>query len=171
MQVVKKTFIILFVVWFTAVLFMPKRNFYYKVEHMLLPQDIKINEGTISEGLFSLQIDNAEIYVKGINLIHLKEASLFSLLFYSRIELQEIIVDDSLRSMVPGQLDEVVLSHVIWQPQMVSVSGHGAFGTFKGEVNLVQRQIHIDFAEVDKLGILKDQLKKGKRGWYYETSF
>jgi len=171
MQVVKKTFMILFIVWFTAVIFMPKRNLYYKVEQVLASQDVKINEGKIDEGLLGLQIDDAVIYIKGIDLIHLKEASFFSLLFYSRMALKEIVLDDSLGNMLPNQLDEVTLSYAVWMPKHISISGRGEFGSFDGNVDLVHRQIHIDFAETGKLGMLKRELKEGEKGWYYETSF
>jgi len=171
MQVVKKALMILFVVWFAFVLFMPKRNLYYKVEQELSLQGVKINEGSISEGLFTLEIDDAVIYIKGIDLVHIREISFFSLLFYSRIELKEIMLDGSLSSMAPTKLERAVLSHVIWSPEHVSVSGQGAFGAFEGDIDLTQRKVHLDFTEIAELGALKRQLKEGEKGLYYETSF
>jgi hypothetical protein len=171
MQVVKKALMILFVVWFTFVLFMPKRNIYYKFEQELVSQGIKINEGKIREGLFTFEIDDAVIYVKGIDLIHVKELSFFSLLFYSSIDLKEIVLDESLSSMAPTKLKEATLSHLIWSPGYVSISGKGDFGTFEGKIDLVQHKVHLDFTEITDLGVLKRQLKEGEKGLYYETSF
>ena len=171
MQVVKKVLMILFVVWFAFVLFMPKRELYYKVEQELTTQDIKINEGSLNEGLFTLNIDDAVIYVKGIDLIHIKHTSFFSLLFYSSMTLQEIVLDDSLKNMLPTRLDEATLSYVIWSPGHVKVTGKGSFGSFEGNIDLVQRQVHLDFTKLTESDILKRQLKKGERGLYYETSF
>jgi len=162
---------IFFIIWFAFVLFIPKQNLYYKLEQELAAQGIKINEGKISEGLFTLQIDEAVVYIKGIDLIHVKQASFFSLLFYSSIDLKGIVVDKSLSSMVPTNLEEVTLSHVIWSPRYVSVSGHGVFGAFEGTIDLAERKVHLDFTEITKLGVLKRQLKEGEKGWYYETSF
>ncbi|BAF70989.1 hypothetical protein [Sulfurovum sp. NBC37-1] len=171
MQVVKKALMILFAVWFAFVLFMPKRNLYYKVEQVLATQGVKINEGSITGGIFTLNIDEAVVYMKGIDLIHIKHASFFSLLFYSRVTLQGIVLDDSLKNMLPTKLAEAVFSHVIWHPGYVQVSGKGAFGAFEGDIDLAQRKVHLDFTELSKPGVLKHQLKKGEKGWYYETSF
>ncbi|AKF23996.1 hypothetical protein YH65_00145 [Sulfurovum lithotrophicum] len=171
MQVVKKTGMILFVIWFAFVLFMPKRNLYYKVEQELAMQGIKVNEGRLNEGLFTLNIDDAIVYVKGIDLIHIKHASFFSLFFYSSVTLEEIVVDDSLKSILPTRLDEARLSHAIWKPGHMEVAGKGAFGDFSGDVDLIQRKVHLDFMEINGTGIWKRQLRKGEKGWYYETSF
>ena len=171
MQVVKKAFMVLFVAWFAFVLFMPKRNLYYKVEQELATQGIKINEGSIREGFFSLDFDKAVIYIQGIDLIHVTHASFFSLLFYSSMTLQEVVLDDSLKNMVSTSLDDATLSHVIWNPAHVEVSGKGAFGIFKGDIDLLQHKVHLDFTGLSEHSILKRQLKKDEKGWYYETSF
>jgi hypothetical protein len=171
MQVVKKALMILFAVWFAFVLFMPKRNLYYKVEQELSSQGIKINEAKISEGMFTFDIDDAVVYIKGIDLIHVKQVSFFSLLFYSSISLENVVLDESLSSMAPTRLETATLSHVIWSPGHISVSGKGDFGTFEGDIDLVQRKVHLDFVEITELGVLKRQLKEGEKGLYYETSF
>ncbi|WP_153015040.1 hypothetical protein [Sulfurovum riftiae] len=162
---------ILFVVWFAFVLFMPKRNLYYKLEQELAVQGIKVNEGKISEGLFTLKIDEAVVYIKGIDLIHVKEVSFFSLIFYSSVDLKEVVLDESLSSIAPTKLADATLSHVIWSPGHVSVSGQGDFGAFEGDIDLVERKVHLDFTETAELGALKRQLKEDEKGWYYETSF
>jgi hypothetical protein len=73
--------------------------------------------------------------------------------------------------MAPTRLETATLSHVIWSPGHISVSGKGDFGKFEGDIDLVQRKVHLDFIESSKLGALKHQLKEGKKGLYYETSF
>ena len=171
MQVVKKTLMIFFVVWLAFVLFMPKRNLYYKLEQTLAAQDIKVNEGSLSEGLFTLDINDAVVYVKGIDLVHVRHASFFSLLFYSSATLEGVVLDDSLQNMLPTQLEEATLSRVVWNPAHVGVSGRGTFGAFEGDIDLAQRRAHLDFSELKEAGALKRQLKDGEKGWYCETSF
>ncbi len=171
MQVVKKAFMILFAVWFAFVLFMPKRNLYYKVEQELKKQGIVINEGHISEGLFSLTVDDATVFLKGIDLIHVKHASFFTLLFYSSLEIDKIALDDSLRSMMPTKIDEAHCSTWIFSPLHINIEGSGAFGKAKGQIDLATHKVHLDFTKTGTLGPLKHQLKEGKEGLYYETTF
>jgi len=162
---------VLFVLWLSLVLFMPKKHLYFKLEHLLDQQHVRINESKISEGLFTLKIEEASIYIRGIDLVHIRLSSFFSLLLYSRIAMKEITLDSSLEGMVPTHLDSIVFSHVLWSPQYLSVSGNGEFGAFQGVVDLVRHKVHLDFPEMKKPGVLKHQLKQGEKGWYYETSF
>jgi len=171
MQVVKKASMILFAVWLAFVLFMPKRNLYYKVEQALAAQGVRINEGSISEGLFTLNIDDAVVYVKGIDLIHIGHADFFSLLFYNRVTIEGIVADDSLKNMLPTRLEKAAFSHVVWNPSHVAIWGKGDFGTFEGDIDLSARKVHLDFADLNGTGVIKRQLREGEKGWYYETSF
>jgi hypothetical protein len=171
MQVVKKVFLILAVIWFAFVVFMPKRHFYYQIEQILSAEDIKINEGKIGEGLFTLSVEDAVVYIKGIDLIHIKRADFFSLLFYSSITLEEVQIDQSLANMTPTRFRHITLSHFIWTPEHVTVSGKGEFGAFEGDIDVIQRKVHLDFTETGELDVLKRQLKKGEKGLYYERSF
>ena len=109
MQMVKKIAIVLFVLWFAILLFMPKQELYYKLEKELAQNDIKINENYIEEGLFSLTLQEATLYFKGINLGKVKKIRFFSLLFYTKVELQDLLLDDSLKSMIPTKIDELTL--------------------------------------------------------------
>jgi len=171
MQMVKKIFLVLFVVWFAFTVFMPKRNLYYQAERMLASEGIKINEKMIREGFFTFSIDDAVIYVEGIDLIHVESAQVTSLLFYTHVTVKNVQMDKSLASIVPTSLRNVTLSHTLFSPKQITVSGEGEFGIFHGTVDLVSHRIHLDFPETDKLGMLKRQLKKGEKGFYYEKSF
>jgi len=171
MQVVKKTVLILFVIGFAFIVCMPKRHFYYQAEQILASEGIKINEKRIDEGFFTLTIEDAIVYVQGIDLIHIASAQLTSLLFYTDIVLKDVQLDDSLASMAPTSLRSITLKHTLFSPKEVAISGEGDFGVFQGNIDIASRTIHIDFEETAQLGALKRQLKKGEKGFYYEKSF
>ena len=171
MQMVKKILLILVAAWVAFILFMPKQNLYFKLEERLDKEDIHINETHIKEGLFNLKIDDASIYIKGINLIQIKNSTFFSLLFYSQVQLEEIRVDQSLSSMIPHKIQKILLTYTIISPQHLSLSGEGEFGRCKGDIDLVKHTIHLDFTELNTTKSLKSYLKKGEEGWYYETTF
>jgi len=171
MQMVKRTFIILLIVWLSLVIFMPQRHFYYQLEHELAKQNVEINENKIKEGFFSLSIEGMKVYIKGIDLVHIKEVSFSTLLFSSNIKMKKIELDNSLADMIPTKLDAVSFSHFIWKPYEVKVLGEGDFGTFRGVINMNERKIHLDITEIIDLGVLKSQLKEGEEGLYYERSF
>jgi hypothetical protein len=168
---VKKILIAFFVLWFALLLFMPKQELYYKLEQTLEKEGIKINEGSIEEGIFSLTLKNADLYVKGIKVATVEKATLFTLLFYTRVELNELLLDDSLKSMAPQHTQNATLSHTLLSPVQLAIHAEGSFGVVAGEANVQERKVHVDFVEEKEIGMIKQLLKKGESGWYYETSF
>ena len=171
MQMVKKSLIVLMVAWFAILLFMPKQELYFKIEEELAKHEIELNEKKIHEGLFSLTLEEITVYFKGINVATIQEVDFCTLLFYSSIELQRLHVDDSLKSMVPQETKEALLSHSILAPLEVSVEASGSFGEMEGTIDLSARTVRLDFNESKNIEMLKPQLKKDEKGWVYETSF
>ena len=171
MQMVKNIFIALCIIWFALLVFMPKRELYYKLEKELAKQEIIISGEKIEEGLFSLTLKEPSVYLKGIKIATIKEISLFTLLFYTKIELETLLPDDSLKAMVPQQTEYIVLSHSLLSPLQVLIDAQGLFGTVNGYADLKERKLTIDFIEAKEIGMIKSRLKKDEKGWHYERSF
>ena len=171
MQVVKKSIGILFAVWFTLLLFMPKEEMYYSVEKMLAAQDITLNEKSIDEGIFSLTLKDVTVYVKGIALVNIDEIDFYTLLFYNTLHIDNLVVDEVLHSKVPTKTKKAVFTYHIFAPLTVSMDANGSFGYAKGSIHLVKKKLHIDFVKAKEIEMIKPYLKKGNKGWFYEKSF
>jgi len=171
MQMVKKIFILLAVLWFALLWLMPKQEMYYKLEKVLAEDGIKINEKSIEEGWFSLTLHESDIYAKGIKLATAQKVSICTLLFYSSVEVENLVLDDSLKAMAPTHTDKATLTHAIWNPLHVSVEGQGSFGGLDGDVALADKTVRLDFNETKGVQMFKPKLKQDEKGWYYETSF
>jgi len=171
MQMVKKGLLVLLVTWLALVILMPKKEIFYKLEETLDRYEIRLNEEKKSEGLFSLTLKGVTVYVKGINVATIEEIDLFTLLFYSKIELRKLLVDDSLKTMIPQETTSAVLRHSILSPLDATVSANGSFGSLQGAIDLNERTVHLDFNESKNIQMLKPALKKSEKGWVYETSF
>lgn len=171
MSMVKQLLFLCVIIWFGLVILMPKQELYYKLEEALLTQEIALNEEKIEEGFFGLSLKNVSVYAKGIYVARIEEVNLFTLLFYSSAEITGLRVDDALKTMVPQETQKAVLGHSVFSPFSVSVEAVGSFGTMTGDIDLNERKIHLDFNESKNIEMLKPQLKKGEKGWIYETSF
>lgn len=168
---VKKVLFVLTVSWLAILVLMPKEELYYKLEEVLDKYEVRLNEAQGSEGFFSLNLKQVDVYVKDIKVATIEEVSLFSLLFYSSVEVRSLRVDDSLKNIVPEETEIAFLRHSILSPWKVSVEASGSFGALSGEIDLSAREVHLDFNESKKLQMLKPVLKKSEKGWIYETSF
>lgn len=171
MQMVKKSVLVLVAIWLALVILMPKQEIYYKLEEALDSYEIRLNEEKKSEGFFSLNLKGVSVYVKGINVATIEELNLFTLLFYSSVELRSLLVDDSLKTMIPQETTSAVLRHSILSPLDASVSASGSFGSLTGNIDLNERRVHLDFNESENIQMLKPAVKKSEKGWVYETSF
>ena len=171
MQMVKKIFITLAVIWFALLVLMPKQELYYKLEKELAKNGIKINEKSINEGLFSLTLNEADVFAKGIKLASVEKVKFFTLLFYTRVTLDKLQLDDSLKNIAPTQTEHATVAHAVWNPLNISVEAQGSFGSLNGAVALADKTLRLDFNESKGIEMLKPKLKKDEKGWYYETSF
>ena len=171
MQMVKRAFIVFIVSWMAIIVLMPKREFYYKLEEELAKHEIILNEESIDEGFFSLDLNKVDIYFKGIKVATVNEAKLSTFIFYSSIWLRTLEVDDSLKSMVPSNIDEATAMHSVISPFKVLIEASGSFGGMSGAVDLREHKIRLDFNESKNIEMLKPRLRKEEKGWVYETSF
>ena len=171
MQMVKKILIMIGLVWLALLVFMPKQELYYKLEEILEKQSIVINEKQKDEGLFSLTLHQVDVYVKGIKLATIEKVDFFTLLFYSSVTCEDVILDDSLKMMVPTQITTVKATHNILFPLNINLNAQGPFGNAEGSVDLSNRSVRLDFNESKGIEMLKPSLKQDEKGWYYETSF
>ena len=171
MQVVKKIIFVFFLVWLGFVAFMPKVSLYNTLQERLAKKDIKINEERIEEGVFSLTLTGVEVYVKGINLVHIDKIDLFTLLFYTRIEIKNMLVDEVLHRSVPEQITTLMATHTLMSPDGIGVEASGSFGVAKGEIKLKEKKAHLELIEVGKIEKIKKKKKKNKKGWFYEKHF
>ena len=171
MQMVKKGVLIFLAIWFSVLLFMPKTELYYTFEKTLANQDIKLNEKSIDEGLFSLTLKDVTIYVKGIALANIEELDFFTVLFYSSLDVVNLQVDEALHSKVPALTKEASFTHNLLSPLTLSVDANGSFGTIEGEIKMLNKEVRIDFVKVGDMSMIQSYLTKDEKGWFYEKSF
>ena len=171
MQMVKKTAAVMLFIWFAMILFMPKGQIYFSLERELSKNDIVLNEESRSEGIFSLRLQNVTVYVKGIPLATIDEVDIFTLLFFTSIHFESFVIDETLQTMIPTNIEHLHITQTIFMPLDLSIEAEGSFGKASGNINLGKRVLHIGFDDIQTVEMLKPQLKQGEEGWYYETSF
>jgi len=171
MQMVKKILIMIGLVWLAFLVLMPKQELYYKLEEILEKQSIVINEKQKDEGLFSLSLYQVDVYVKGIKLATIEKVDFFTLLLYSSVTCENVMLDDSLKTMLPTEITTVKATHSILSPLNINLYAEGSFGNVEGFVHLNDRSVRLDFNESKGIEMLKPNLKQDEKGWYYETSF
>lgn len=153
-------------------LFAPKQELYYLIEKSLKENDIVISNETIKDTWFGLNISDADIYVKGINIAHAADVQLNLFFLYNTLTIKSIHMDASLHNLAPKAIDAVKASYSIINPRKVELKGSGSFGTMTGSVFLLEKKIKLRFPVAKDIKTFKKFLKKDKQGeWYYETNY
>lgn len=171
MQMVKKILFAALVTWFALLALMPKTVLYYKLEEELETKGIKIAEGELKEGIFSLRIKDVQVYVKGVKIADIRQMHFFTLFFFSSLQGQRVSLDASLKRLAPQHIEQLAVTHSIFMPATLSVRAKGDFGQIEGKAGLKERKVHLRFVEAEEINHFRSKLKKDEKGWYYETSF
>ena len=167
---VKKILVVFVVALLSLALFAPKRELYYLLEDKLAKEGIIIHDEEIKDGLISLTLNHPKIYYKGLLVADITKIKLWTIFFYSRVAIGHIKIDNSLDKFVPSPITKVQIAHSLINPQNLSLLIIGNFENVTGELSLVDNLIHIDITDKKLVDKFKSQLKKGDKGWYYETS-
>ena len=167
MQMVKKIFFTLFLLWISFIVFMPKQEIYFGLEKELAKQGIEINEGMIEEGVFDLVLNDVTVYVEGVKVATVKRISFFTVLWYSKVKIEEMHTDKGLKSIISVYMEKTVLFHSVMNPLHVYFKARGDIGELKGDISLSDHKARIEFMKEKNTDILKRFLKEDEAGWYY----
>lgn len=150
--------------------FVPKLSIYYLVEQEIQKYGIVIDNEEVIDNGFSLSIQNAEINVKSINSASIKNVNIKIFGVYNNVLLQNIKLSSVAASMVPTDIEEVEITHSLFNPLHISAVANGGFGELEVDFDLLDMTLHLELLASKKMlssyrGILRN-LKKNKEGVY-----
>lgn len=160
---------------FALFIFLPKQNIYNLAEKELSKKGIIVSGEIVREKSFGLRLRGAEVYFEGINTAFLRKLNLDSYLFYSKVELYDLRVSKSFTNILPSKVSNVFLEHSVLNPAIIKINADGDFGSFEGEVQILNRKI---LGELKPSNIMKsryrnilNQFKLVEGKYQYEYKF
>ena len=169
MQMVKNSLILIVLLLLALVVFMPKKELYYQLEKQLEAQNIVISGETLNEGLVSLTVEHPVFYLGGAQIATAKQITLWSLLLYTKAEIEEMQIAEGLPTAL--SLQQAIATHSVIAPLQVKIEAESSLGGIAGEVLLQERSLHLELADMQENRAFTKYLKKGEKGWYYESQF
>ena len=174
MQMVKKiisailgSFIILFVI----IIFAPKNELYYKLEKELEKNGIVISDEKFSDTILGIKIEDANIYVKGVNVAHIKSIDLDIFFLYNRLTIDSVTTDRSIQNFVPKSINHAEAIFSILKPYKISIDANGSFGEIVGGFYINMNKIFIRVPKPKDISAFRGFLKRDAKGLYYEKFF
>jgi len=172
MQMVKRIiggfFLLILFLW----LFAPKQELYYLLEKSLKKNDIIISNERLKDTWFGLNIENADIYVKGAKMAHVDELKFNIFFFYNTLMLKGVTTNEAMHNVAPKVIDESLVKYSILNPLHIELNGLGSFGTMEGKVALLNKEVKVLFPVAKDIKAFRKFLKKDETGvWQYETTY
>jgi len=157
-----------------VVLFMPKINLLYTLEGLLKKEHIEIREDTLKDRWIDLKLENALVLYDGVESLVAKELTISPWLFYNSIKAYEVEPSSTLKGMLNIKADSVSITHSLLSYKKASIEAIGDFGRIFGDVDLLDRKVHLVLEPSDSFKnnkIVKDFFKKSEEGLVYESKF
>ncbi len=158
------------------VFFAPKRQLYYLGESALQPYGVVLSGEFVDDRGFSLALENGMLYYQDLKVAQIGSISILPLLFFNRITVASFALSDETQKFVPGTIDDVSVYQSVIDPLKVHLFASGEFGKLAGEVNLMQRKVHLSLSPSAALlkssAVWLREFKKQASGEYlYESTF
>lgn len=155
----KKILIIIFGFYLGAVVFMPKKDIYFKVLEFLDKKGINVASKTICTP-FSLNLENVKIYYLKMASASIKKAEIFPFLFVNILNIKNLNINI-------GNYKIKNLNIVYIPFTDAKIKGEGNFGKIRGYIKFKEIKIRIE----NPTNEIKPFLKKDKKGYYYYERF
>ena len=162
-------------IFFSIIVFMfllPKELIYKVFEKELSKYEIVISNEIRDEN-FSLDILNASVFYKGINIAKINRANFMSFLIYSEFNLINIELEEKLKKIIPYEIENISFKHSIFAINKIYINGNSKFGKFEGYVSLFEKVIKIELeesAEIKSSNFIK-YFKYDNERYLYEYRF
>ena len=170
MRLVKYIITSIVTLYIGFILFMPKEHLYYKVESILKEQGVVIGNEEMQSSLLDLKLLHPVIYYQGLDIARVSIFKFKPLLIINSLSAENIELLGVAKEL-NIEIDSIKANHIITKPYHIKVDIDANFGIASGYIDLKERVVHIDIVEPKDIKRLRRFLKKGQKGWFYESKF
>jgi len=155
----------------SLVVFAPKDRLYYLAEKELETYDAIISQERIEDGFFGVEVANAHLSIKGVEVATVEKMHLSWVLFASSLELRNVVLDASSKGVVPVSEFNLSITHNLSSPKSIGVKLSYQEVSKEAMVRLVDEEtLRIEVESIEGMEWLKNYMQEDEKGWYYERT-
>ncbi len=156
--------------------FTPKENIYFALESELKKYDVIISNEKINDSGFTLELNDAEVFFKSIKSADIKSVNIKIFGIYNSLSMSDIRLSEAASSFLPLNIEEVTITHSIFNPLNVNIYELGDDGELEGSFNIMEMALHIIFHPSElMLKEYKNSMRKFKKSedgeYVYDQTF
>jgi hypothetical protein len=129
--------------------FTPKVSVYYFLETLLAPHAVVISSEEAVDRGFTLQINHANISVKGIESANIGVIDVKIFALYNAIDFKDITLSSAAQSFIPLHVETATLKYTILDPLNVVAKIKGEFGEANVTFNILEKALHLELIPSD----------------------
>lgn len=175
MKFLLKLFSYILVFLLSFLIFLPKVELFNLLEKELEKKSIIVSEEIKDDRYISLKLTNPIIYFEKIKGASIDSVDIMSLLFYSKIEVDDVLVSKDFQNFLPQKISKTTITHSILDFKNIFLKSKGDFGVFDATVDIFNGKIKGILEPSAQMktkyrNLLREfKFKDGK--YYYERSF
>jgi hypothetical protein len=161
---------------FLVVIFLPKQEIYNFALTKLADKEIIVQDELFQDKYLNTQIDNTNIYIKGIKSAVVSKITFETFIFYNKLGINDIKISENFKNFVPTQINLVEVKYSVLNPLFVDIKLDGDEFKGNGYIDLVNKKINLTIYPSNKFirsysMILKNMKMINSKEYSYEYSF
>ncbi len=126
------------------IVFLPKENIYYFILENIKKDKIELTQNSIQDKYLKFIVDDIKINYEGVEVSQVGSFDLDLFIYRTAINLDKIKVDESFNKFVPSKIDNLSLTHTIFNPLYIDIDAKFKLGSCVGEIDLLNRIVSLN---------------------------
>jgi len=175
----KRLYRIIFIfitIFLLLIVFLPKVNLYYALEHQLKKDNIIIDNEQLEPLAFGFNIKGIDLWVKSIQSAYIKNISIQAYWVYQSIDITKIKLSANFKGILPLNIKKIKIVYTVLNPLNITIKAKGDFGILSGKISILDSKLLL---AIRPSSLMRNQyksylrqLKKINKGEYrYEYHF
>jgi hypothetical protein len=128
---------------YIIILFLPKENFYFFIEHKLNEYKIVLGNETLSESFGIFNINDAHVLYYGDEAAKIDKIRVMPFILYNEIKFENIQIAKKFQNFAPSGIESVKAAFTPFYPIKLRLSLNGEFGEISGSYNMYGKKIYL----------------------------
>jgi hypothetical protein len=157
------------------VLFLPKENLYFLIEHRMDEYKIILNNETLNDFGGVLTVSKPHVLYGGEEVGEIDEITILPFILYNEIDVKGLHFAKSLQNFIPSEIEKANVRATLFYPLKVWINIKGDFGEIDGSYNIYSKTIRFILKPQEgfrqKYPLIYANFKDVEGELIYESSF
>jgi hypothetical protein len=129
--------------FYIVILFLPKENFYFFLEHKLFKDNIVLSNESLKDVGGILQINDVFVTSAGDEIAQIDEITILPFILYNEVDVKNLHLAKRFEGALPSKIDEASFKATLFYPIKIWIKLKGDFGDIDGSYNVYSKTVRL----------------------------